>query len=195
MSNTQTANIDELSVNAIRILAADTVTNAGSGHPGAPLGAAPMAYALWHDWLKHDPSEPEWPNRDRFVLSAGHASALLYTLLHLSGYDLPMEELKNFRRWESKTPGHPERMCAPGVEVTTGPLGQGIGNAVGMALAERYLGTHFNRDGYPVMDHYTYALCSDGDIMEGVSHEACSLAGHLGLGKLIALYDSNDITL
>lgn len=195
MSQVQTMDIEEMSVNAIRVLSAETVTNADSGHPGAPLGAAPMAYALWHDWMKHDPSEPQWPNRDRFVLSAGHASALLYTLLHLTGYDITMDDLKNFRQWESKTPGHPERNCAPGVEVTTGPLGQGVGNAVGMALAERYLATHFNRDGYPVMDHYTYALCSDGDIMEGISHEACSLAGHLGLDKLIVLYDSNDITL
>ena len=195
MSKTETTKIDELCVNAIRTLSADMVTRADSGHPGAPLGAAPMTYALWQDWLKHDPSEPEWPNRDRFILSAGHASALLYSMLHLTGYDVSIDDIKNFRQWESKTPGHPERKCAPGVEVTTGPLGQGIGNALGMALAERYLASHFNRDGYPVMDHYTYALCSDGDLMEGVSHEACSLAGHLRLGKLIALYDSNDITL
>jgi len=187
--------LDTLCVNTIRMLAIDAVTNVNSGHPGAPLGAAAMTYALWTRFLKHNPLNPCWPNRDRFLLSAGHASTLLYAMLHLAGYDLSMEELKNFRQGESKTPGHPELGCAPGVEVTTGPLGQGLGNAVGMAIAERYVAAYFNRDGYGIMDHHVYALCSDGDMMEGISHEACSLAGHLKLGKLIVLYDDNRVCL
>ena len=187
--------LDSLCVNTIRTLAIDTVTNANSGHPGAPLGCAAVAYALWTRFLRHNPSNPAWPDRDRFVLSAGHASALLYSLLHLTGYGLSLEDLKQFRQWDSKTPGHPEAGCAPGVEVTTGPLGQGIGSAVGMAIAERYLAVYFNREGYDIVSHYTYVLCSDGDLMEGLSHEACSLAGHLQLSKLIVLYDDNGITL
>jgi transketolase len=159
------------------------------------MGMADVAVVLWAQFLKHNPKDPRWPDRDRFVLSAGHGSMLLYSLLHLSGYDLPLEELQNFRQWGSKTPGHPESHLTPGVETTTGPLGQGITNAVGMALAERWLGTHFNRPGFDVVDHYTYVIASDGDLMEGVSHEACSLAGHLGLGKLIVFYDDNHITI
>jgi transketolase len=187
--------IDELCVNTIRTLSADMTTKAGSGHPGAPLGAAAMTYALWQNHLKHNPLNPCWPNRDRFMLSAGHASALLYSMLYLTGYDLDIEDLKQFRQFGSKTPGHPEIGHPPGVEITTGPLGQGLANAVGMAMAERYLAEYFNRDGLEIMDHYSYALCSDGDFMEGISHEACSLAGHLGLGRLIVLYDDNEISL
>jgi len=187
--------LDLLCVNTIRTLSIDCITRAKSGHPGAPLGCAAMVYALWTRFLRHSPSDPSWPDRDRFVLSAGHASALLYSLLHLTGYELSLEDLMQFRQWESKTPGHPEADCAPGVEVTTGPLGQGLGNAVGMAMAERYLAAYFNRDGYDIADHHTYVLCSDGDLMEGISHEACSLAGHLQLGKLIVLYDDNGISL
>lgn len=187
--------LDELCVNTIRTLSIDAVSNAKSGHPGAPLGCAAAAYVLWTKFLKHNPKDPEWPDRDRFVLSAGHASALLYSLLHLTGYDLSLEDIKKFRQWGSKTPGHPEAAHTPGVEVTTGPLGQGFGNAVGMAIAERYLAAHFNRPGFDLVDHYTYVLVSDGDMMEGISHEAASLAGHLGLGKLIALYADNKISL
>ncbi len=187
--------LDQLAVNTIRFLAVDAVQKANSGHPGMPMGAAPMAYVLWTRFLKHNPRNPDWPNRDRFILSAGHGSMLLYALLHLTGYDLPMEELKRFRQWGSKTPGHPEYRIAPGVETTTGPLGQGFGNGVGMAIAERHLAAHFNRPGYEIVDHYTYAIVSDGDLMEGISHEAASLAGHLGLGKLIYLYDDNDISI
>jgi len=187
--------IDELCINTIRTLSIDMVHRANSGHPGAPLGCAGVAYTLWTRFLKHNPSDPQWPDRDRFVLSAGHASSLLYSLLHLYGYDLPMEELINFRQFGSMTPGHPEAHCAPGVEVTTGPLGQGVGNALGMALAERHLAARFNRPGHPIVDHYTYVLASDGDMMEGISHEAGSLAGYLGLGKLIVLYDANGISL
>ena len=187
--------LDQLCVNTIRFLAVDSVQKAKSGHPGAPLGAAPMAYALWDRFLKHNPEDPAWPNRDRFVLSCGHASALLYSLLHLTGYDLPMDELKRFRQWGSKTPGHPEHGLTPGVEATTGPLGQGFGNAVGMALAERWLASHYNRPGHEIIDHYTYALVSDGDLQEGISSEAGSMAGTLGLGKLIMLYDDNDISI
>jgi len=187
--------IDELCINTIRTLSIDMVHRANSGHPGAPLGSAGVAYTLWTRFLKHNPSDPQWPDRDRFVLSAGHASSLLYSLLHLCGYDLPMEELIDFRQFGSMTPGHPEAHCAPGVEVTTGPLGQGLGNAVGMALAERHLAARFNRPGHPIVDHYTYVLASDGDMMEGISHEAGSLAGYLGLGKLIVLYDANGISL
>ena len=187
--------LDQLCVNTIRLLSVDTVQKARSGHPGAPMGAAPMAYVLWDRFLKHNPDDPQWPDRDRFVLSAGHASALLYSLLHLTGYDLPMEQLQQFRQWGSRTPGHPEYGLTPGVEVTTGPLGQGLANAVGMALAERWLATRFNRSGHEVIDHYTYALASDGDLQEGVASEAASLAGTLGLGKLIVIYDDNQISI
>jgi transketolase len=187
--------LDELCINTIRMLAVDMVQQANSGHPGMPMGAAPMAYILWTQFLRHYPKNPEWPDRDRFVLSAGHGSALLYSLLHLTGYDLPIGELKRFRQWGSKTPGHPEYGLTPGVEATTGPLGQGFGNGVGMAIAERFLAARFNRPGYEIVNHYTYAIVSDGDLMEGVASEAASLAGHLRLGKLIYLYDNNLITL
>jgi len=188
-------NLDELCINTIRMLSVDMVQQANSGHPGMPMGAAPMAYALWTQFLRHNPNHPQWPDRDRFVLSAGHGSALLYSLLHLTGYDLPIEELKRFRQWGSKTPGHPEYRETPGVECTTGPLGQGFGNGVGMAMAERFLAARFNRPGHEIVHHYTYAIVSDGDLMEGVASEAASLAGHLRLGKLIYLYDNNSITL
>ncbi len=188
-------NLEKLCINNLRMLSVDMVEKAKSGHPGMPMGAAAMAFVLWTKFLRHNPGNPAWPNRDRFVLSAGHGSALLYSLLHLTGYDLPLEELKNFRQWGSKTPGHPEFGHTTGVEVTTGPLGQGISNAVGMAIAERHLASYFNRPGYEIMDHYTYVIASDGDLMEGVSHEAASLAGHLKLGRLICLYDDNHITI
>ena len=190
-----TNDLDELCIDTIRALCIDAVERARSGHPGMPLGAAPMAYVLWTRFLRHDPTDPSWPDRDRFVLSAGHASMLLYALLHLSGYDLPLDELERFRQWGSRTPGHPEHGLTAGVETTTGPLGQGFGNAVGMALAERNLADRFNRPGLEVVAHHTYVLCSDGDMMEGVTSEAASLAGHLGLGKLICLYDDNDISI
>ena len=186
---------DELCINTIRTLSIDMIHQANSGHPGAPLGCAAVAYALWTRFLTHNPSDPAWPDRDRFVLSAGHASSLLYSLLHLCGYDLPLEEIRNFRQLGSMTPGHPEVRCAPGVEVTTGPLGQGLGNAFGMALAERHLAARYNRPGHEIVNHYTYVLASDGDLMEGISHEVASLAGYLGLGKLIVLYDDNRISL
>lgn len=189
------ARLDTLCVNTIRMLAVDMIEAARSGHPGMPLGAAGMAYVLWSRFLRVNPQDPAWPNRDRFILSAGHASALLYALLHLSGFDLPLSELKRFRQWGSKTAGHPEYGLCPGVEATTGPLGHGFAMGVGMALAERWLAHQFNRPGLAVMDHYTYALVSDGDLMEGVSAEAASLAGTLGLGKLIYLYDDNRITI
>lgn len=188
-------NMDDLSVAAIRTLAIDAVEKAKSGHPGMPMGAAPMGYHLFVKVMTHNPKNPTWINRDRFVLSAGHGSMLLYSLLHLSGYDLPMEEIKNFRQWKSKTPGHPEFGHTAGVDATTGPLGQGIAMAVGMAMAEAQLRATYNRDNYFVIDHYTYVICGDGDMMEGVSNEAASLAGHLQLGKLIVLYDSNNVTL
>ena len=188
-------NLDELCINTIRMLSVDMVQQANSGHPGMPMGAAPMAYALWTQFLRHNPNHPQWPDRDRFVLSAGHGSALLYSLLHLTGYGLPIEELKRFRQWGSKTPGHPEYRETPGVECTAGPLGQGFGNGVGMAMAERFLAARFNRPGHEIVHHYTYAIVSDGDLMEGVASEAASLAGHLKLGKLIYLYDNNFITL
>ncbi|MBM68865.1 MAG: transketolase [Haliea sp.] len=181
--------------NAIRALSMDAVQRANSGHPGAPMGMADIAEVLWNDFLQHNPANPQWPNRDRFVLSNGHGSMLIYSLLHLSGYELPMEELQNFRQLHSRTPGHPEYGYAPGVETTTGPLGQGISNAVGMALAEKVLAAQFNRPGHTVVDHYTYAFLGDGCLMEGISHEACSLAGTLGLGKLIAFYDDNGISI
>ncbi|MBP2077748.1 transketolase [Oceanobacillus polygoni] len=187
--------IEKLSVNSIRTLSIDAIEHANSGHPGLPMGAAPMAYTLWTDFMNHNPKNSKWFNRDRFVLSAGHGSMLLYSLLHLSGYDVTIDDLKNFRQWDSKTPGHPEVNHTDGVEATTGPLGQGIAMSVGMAMAEAHLAAKFNKEDLSVVDHYTYALVSDGDLMEGISHEAASLAGHLGLGKLIALYDSNDISL
>jgi transketolase len=189
------ARLDQESVNTIRFLSVDAVQKADSGHPGLPLGAAPMAYELWTRFLRHNPSNPQWPDRDRFVLSAGHGSMLLYSLLHLTGYDLPLSQIKQFRQWGSRTPGHPERGLTPGVEVTTGPLGQGFANAVGMAIAEASLAARYNRPGGRIVDHRTYALVSDGDLMEGVSSEAASLAGHLKLGKLICLYDDNHVTL
>jgi transketolase len=187
--------LDELSINTIRVLSMDAVQNANSGHPGLPMGAAAMAYVLWMRFLKYNPLDPQWPDRDRFVLSAGHGSMLLYSLLHLTGYDLPLEEIKRFRQWGSRTPGHPERGHTPGVEVTTGPLGQGFGNGLGMAIAEAWLAARYNRPGHNLVDHYTYALVSDGDMMEGVAAEAASLAGHLRLGKLIYLYDQNHVSL
>lgn len=190
-----TKQIDELAINTIRTLSIDSIEKANSGHPGMPMGAAPMAYSLWTKFMNHNPSNPEWANRDRFVLSAGHGSMLLYSLLHLSGYGLSLDELKNFRQWGSKTPGHPEYGHTPGVEATTGPLGQGVAMAVGMAMAERHLAATYNKDDFSIVDHYTYSICGDGDLMEGVSAESASLAGHLKLGRLIVLYDSNDISL
>ena len=187
--------LDQKCIDTIRFLAVDMVQKADSGHPGLPLGAAPMAYVLWNRYLKHNPLNPQWPDRDRFVLSAGHGSALLYALLFLYGYGLTLDDIRQFRQWGSKTPGHPERGHTPGVEVTTGPLGQGFGNAVGMAIAEAQLAARYNRDAYMLFDHYTYALASDGDLMEGVASEAASLAGHLKLGRLIVLYDDNRVTL
>ncbi|HMR70732.1 MAG TPA: 1-deoxy-D-xylulose-5-phosphate synthase N-terminal domain-containing protein, partial [Rubrivivax sp.] len=180
---------------AVRILAADAVEHARSGHPGAPMGMAEMAVALWGRHLKHDPADPHWADRDRFVLSNGHASMLLYALLHLSGYELPTSELRAFRQLHSKTPGHPEVGVTPGVETTTGPLGQGLANAVGMALAERLLAAEFNRDGHAIVDHFTYAFVGDGCLMEGISHEVVSLAGTLRLARLIVLYDDNGISI
>jgi transketolase len=187
--------IDELSIDTLRLLAVDAVEKANSGHPGAPLGDSPIAYLLYHKLMKHNPAHPKWPDRDRFVLSNGHASALLYGSLYLSGYNVTMDDLKSFRQWHSKTPGHPESLDTEGVEVTTGPLGQGIGMAVGMAMAERHLAAIYNRPGFEIVNHYTYALCGDGDLMEGISHEASSLAGTLGLGKLIFIYDDNLVSL
>jgi transketolase len=187
--------LDRLCINTIRMLSADAVQRARSGHPGMPMGTAAMAYLLWTSFLRHHPGNPEWPDRDRFLLSAGHGSMLLYSLLHLSGYDLSLDEIRNFRQWGSRTPGHPEHGLTPGVEVTTGPLGQGFANGVGMAMAERFLAARFNRSEHEIVDHFTYAIVSDGDLMEGLSHEAASLAGHLKLGKLIYLYDDNRITI
>jgi transketolase len=187
--------IENLSINAIRTLSIDMVEKANSGHPGLPMGAAPMAYELWVNYMKHNPANPSWFNRDRFILSAGHGSALLYSLLHLTGYDLSLDELKNFRQWGSKTPGHPEYGHTPGVDATTGPLGQGIAMAVGMAMAEAHLAATYNKEGYEIVNHFTYSICGDGDLMEGIASEAASMAGHMGLGKLIVLYDSNDICL
>ena len=197
MTNTASANqnIDTRCINTIRTLSMDAVQKANSGHPGAPMGMAPTAYVLWTRFLKHHPQNPDWFDRDRFVLSAGHASLLLYSLLHLTGYGLSLEDIKSFRQWESKTPGHPEYGCASGVETTTGPLGQGFANAVGMAMAEAHLASCYNRPGHDIIDHYTYTMCGDGDLMEGVSSEAASLAGHLGLSKLICLYDDNKISI
>lgn len=188
-------NIDQLAVNTVRTLSIDAVEKAESGHPGLPMGAAPMAYVLWAKHLNTNPKNTEWFNRDRFILSPGHGSAMLYSLLHLSGYDLPLEEVKNFRQLGSKTPGHPEVHMTNGVETTTGPLGQGIANGVGMAMAEAHLAATYNKENFPLVDHYTYVICSDGELQEGISHEAASLAGHLKLDKLIMLYDSNDVQL
>ncbi len=192
----QERELAQQTINTIRFLAVDAVQKAESGHPGMPMGTAPLAYVLWSRFLQHNPADPNWVNRDRFVLSAGHGSMLLYSLLHLTGYaDMPMEELQNFRQWGSKTAGHPENFLAEGIDTTTGPLGQGFANSVGFAIAEKYLAAHFNRPNFPIVDHYTYGICSDGDLMEGVSHEAASLAGHLGLGKLIFFYDANQISI
>ncbi len=190
-----TAQLDKLCIDTVRVLSMDAVQKANSGHPGTPMALAPAAFTLWTKFLKHNPANPAWPDRDRFVLSCGHASMLLYSLLHLSGYDLPLEELVNFRQWGSKTPGHPEVGHTAGVETTTGPLGQGVGNAVGMAIAERFLAARFNREGHEVVDHRTFAFVSDGDIMEGVGQEAISIGGHLGLEKLVMLWDNNKITI
>src|SRR5690606_7108389 len=187
--------IEVRAVNAIRALTVDATQEAGDGHPGMPMGAAPMGYVLYVDAMRHDPAKPAWPNRDRYVQSAGHGSMLQYSLLHLTGYDLPMEELRGYRQWGSQTPGHPEYGHTAGVETTTGPLGQGISTAVGMALAEAHLAARYNRPGFEIIDHRTYVIASDGDLMEGVSGEASSFAGHLGLGKLIVLYDDNGISI
>jgi len=187
--------IDELAVNTIRTLAMDAVQKAGSGHPGAPMGLAPVAWVLFSRVLRHNPGNPAWPDRDRFVLSCGHASMLLYATLHLTGYDLSLDDLKSFRQWGSRTPGHPEYRETPGVEMTTGPLGQGCATSVGMALAEAHLAARFNRPEHVVVDHMTWVLCSDGDLMEGVSSEAASLAGHLGLERLVWIWDDNRITI
>ncbi len=190
-----TSNLDQVCVNTIRFLSVDAIQKANSGHPGLPMGAAPMAYILWTRFMHHNPIDPKWLNRDRFVLSAGHGSMLLYSLLHLTGYDLSMEQIQNFRQWASLTPGHPEHGLTPGVETTTGPLGQGFANGVGLALAEAFLAAKYNRPGHDIVNHYTYGIVSDGDLMEGISHEAASLAGDWQLGKLIYLYDDNSITL
>lgn len=190
-----TPELDQLCINTIRTLSLDAVQKAESGHPGLPLGAAPMAYVLWTRFLRHNPKHPQWENRDRFLLSAGHGSMLIYSLLHLTGYDLPLDEIKNFRQWGSRTPGHPENILTPGVEITTGPLGQGFANGVGMAMASAHLAAKFNQKDFPVIDHHIYAIVSDGDLMEGVASEAASLAGHLKLGKLIYFYDDNKVTI
>lgn len=195
MSTVVEASVTQLAINTIRTLSIDAIEKANSGHPGMPMGAAPMAYALWANEMNHNPKNPNWFNRDRFVLSAGHGSMLLYSMLHLFGYDVKMEDLKNFRQWGSRTPGHPEYGHTAGVEATTGPLGQGIAMAVGMAMAERHLAETYNKERFNIVDHYTYSICGDGDLMEGVSAEAASLAGHLKLGRLVVLYDSNDISL
>ena len=187
--------LGSLSINTIRFLSIDAIQKANSGHPGLPMGAAPFAYVLWTRFLKHNPSNPKWFDRDLFVFSAGHGSMLLYSLLHLTGYDLSLDQIKQFRQWGSMAPGHPERGITPGVEVTTGPLGQGFGNGVGMAMTEAFFSARYNRPGHKIIDHTTYVLASDGDLMEGVSAESASMAGHLRLGKLIVLYDNNHITL
>ena len=187
--------VERLAIDAIRVLSMDAVQQANSGHPGTPMALAPVGYVLFHRHLRHNPKDPDWLDRDRFVLSVGHASMLLYSLLHLSGYDLSEQDIRNFRQWGSPTAGHPEHGHVPGVETTTGPLGQGVANSVGMAMAERWLAGRFNRTGHQIVDHFTYALCSDGDLMEGVSHEAAALAGHQKLGKLIWIFDDNQITI
>lgn len=191
MTNT----LDQQCIDTLRFLSVDAVQKANSGHPGMPLGATRMVYALWSRFIKNNPCNPDWADRDRFVLSAGHGSMLLYSLLHLSGYDLSLDDIKAFRQWGSKAPGHPERGHTPGVEVTTGPLGQGFANAVGMAIGEAQLAARYNRPGHAVIDHHTYVIVGDGDLMEGVAAEATSLAGHLKLGKLVCLYDDNRVTL
>src|SRR4030088_3090822 len=188
---TESQTLEKLSIDTIRTLSMDAVQKANSGHPGTPMALAPVAYALYTRIMRHSPADPNWPDRDRFVLSCGHASMLLYSCLYLSGYELSLDDLKQFRQWGSRTPGHPERGHTPGIEITTGPLGQGVSNAVGMAMAERFLAERFNRPGREVVDHHTYAICSDGDLMEGVSQEAASLAGHFALDKLIVCYDDN----
>ena len=192
---TGVTDIDQRCINTLRTLAMDAVQQASSGHPGTPMGAAAMTYTLWTRFLRHNPADPTWPDRDRFVLSPGHASLLLYSLLALTGYDLPLEELQRFRQWGSKTPGHPEYGLTPGVDLTTGPLGAGFSMGIGMAIAERFLAEHFNRPGHTIVDHYVYGIVSDGDLMEGVSSEAASLAGTLRLGKLVYLYDDNEISI
>jgi transketolase len=191
----QTSGVAQLSINTIRTLSIDAVQQANSGHPGAPLGAAPMAYVVWQDFLRHNPKNPEWAGRDRFVLSAGHASMLIYSLLHLTGYDMPLEDIKNFRQWGSKTPGHPEFFHTKGLDATTGPLGQGAAMTVGMAMAEHHLAARYNRDGFPVFDNYIYSILGDGDLQEGINHESAAFAGHLKLGKLIWLHDDNQVQL
>src|SRR3989304_998647 len=190
-----TKDLEQRAINTLRFLSADAVQNANSGHPGLPMGAAPMAYALWTRHLRHNPHDPSWPDRDRFVLSGGHGSMLLYSLLHLTGYDLALEEIKQFRQWGSKTPGHPEYWIAPGVETSTGPLGQGFANAVGMAIAEKYLIARHNRPGHEIFDYKIYAIVTDGDLMEGITSEAASLAGHLKLNNLIFLYNDNNVSI
>ncbi len=195
MTTCKPMDIDQQCVNTIRTLSMDAIQKANSGHPGAPMGLAAAGYVLWTRIMKHNPLNPDWSNRDRFVLSGGHASMLLYSLLHLTGYDVSLDDIKNFRQWGSKTPGHPEYGHTPGVETTTGPLGQGIANAVGMAMAERHMAAKFNQDGHDIVDHFTYSICGDGDLMEGVAAEAASLAGHLGLGRLICIYDDNEISI
>ncbi|TLM97470.1 transketolase, partial [bacterium] len=191
----KSTSLQESAINTIRFLSADGVQQANSGHPGLPMGTAAIAYTIWTRHLRHNPKNPKWSNRDRFVLSGGHGSMLLYSLLHLTGYDLELDELKNFRQWGSRTPGHPEYGLTPGVETTTGPLGQGFANGVGMAIAEAHLAAEFNRPGNTVIDHFVYAIVTDGDLMEGVTSEAASLAGHLRLGKLIYIYDDNRISI
>src|SRR5436305_8104216 len=191
----RTSQIDKLCVDTIRTLSMDAVQKADSGHPGAPMALAPLAYTLYTRVMRHNPNDPDWLNRDRFVLSAGHASMLLYSILYLTGYPMTLEDIKNFRQVGSPTAGHPERKYSPGIEATTGPLGQGISMSVGLALAERMLAARFDRDGHEIVDHYTFTIASDGDMQEGVASEACSLAGHLGLGKLIAYYDNSHIQL
>jgi len=187
--------IDQLAINTIRCLSIDAIQEANSGHPGLPMGCAPITYTLYKNYMNHNPQNPKWLNRDRFILSAGHGSMLLYSILHLSGYDISLDDLKNFRQWESITPGHPEFGLTAGVETTTGPLGQGFANAIGMAIAQEYLAAMFNKDDMRILDHHIYGICSDGDLMEGVSHEAASIAGHLKLGKVIFFYDDNNISI
>src|SRR5438309_3636242 len=189
------AELRTLSIDTIRGLAMDSVQRANAGHPGTAMALAPLGYTLFERFLRTNPCDPQWQHRDRFVLSAGHACILQYSLLHLTGFDLTLEDLRSFRQWGSRTPGHPERGHTPGVEITTGPLGQGVTNAVGLAIAERYLADYFNRPGYEPVDHHVYVICSDGDIMEGISQEAAAIAGHLGLGKLVVCYDNNHITI
>jgi len=195
MSSLPEPDRDQHLVDAIRVLSMDAIQKANSGHPGAPMGLAPLGYEVWTRHLRHNPLDPVWPDRDRFVLSLGHASMLIYSLLYLTGYDVSLDDIKAFRQWGSRTPGHPEHGTTPGVETTTGPLGQGVANSVGMALAERWLADRFNRPNHAIVDHFTYVFCSDGDLMEGISHEAAELAGHQKLGKLIWVYDDNQISI